>query len=206
MTQDKSWFLRNLLKIKLLYKMSASEVRKINLSSLFSYTTGVFFLFSWSPWFNNRYSYWKTRQKYRARKPLFAVQSFCFSSVSLCTPLCPFLSGFWFSCWLIPVSSLCPYRVPLLIAWKETVHMPRNRSLPQKPFCAFSLLWAGLALFHLSFPSQQFVFPFDTWFGEGKGSERYSCPWLPDISKTLSPPPIFPFAHLSTYSQSMRST
>lgn len=29
-------------------------------------------------------------------------------------------------------------------------------------------------------------FSFETWFGEGKGSEKYSWPWLPDISKTLS--------------------
>lgn len=27
-------------------------------------------------------------------------------------------------------SSLCPHRVPLLIAWKETVPFPRSRSLP----------------------------------------------------------------------------
>uniref|UniRef100_A0A672RTQ9 Striatin-interacting protein 1 homolog n=1 Tax=Sinocyclocheilus grahami TaxID=75366 RepID=A0A672RTQ9_SINGR len=36
------------------------------------------------------------------------------------------------------------FLVPLLIAWKETVHMPRNRSLPQTPFV--HSLCCGLAL------------------------------------------------------------
>uniref|UniRef100_A0A672RTN2 Striatin-interacting protein 1 homolog n=1 Tax=Sinocyclocheilus grahami TaxID=75366 RepID=A0A672RTN2_SINGR len=35
---------------------------------------------------------------------------------------------------VLQIYSVCVCVLPLLIAWKETVHMPRNRSLPQTPF------------------------------------------------------------------------
>lgn len=49
--------------------------------------------------------------------------------------------------------------------------MPRNRSLPKPPFCAFSLLWAGLALLATTlFSFTAIVFSFGFSFGEGRVS------------------------------------
>lgn len=84
--------------------------------------------------------------------------------------------------------------------------MPRNRSLPQKPFCAFSLLWAGLALFHLSFPSQQFVFLLKLDLGKGRvlrDTADHGYRTLARLSLLLLS---FHLHIFPPYSQSMRST
>lgn len=57
----------------------------------------------------------------------FVKFSFLFPSLSLSFPFpnCPGCR-----CLIICPSCLCSHRVPLLIAWKETVPFPRSRSLP----------------------------------------------------------------------------